>query len=99
VQVTLALLGVVRALIELAGLFLLGRGALYVLAGAQRERNPVYRLFHLLTQPVLKVVRRLMPRVIVDRHIPVVAFFVLFWLWIALAYLRHALCGGQGLTC
>jgi len=93
------LVGVVRTLVEVAGLFLLGQGVLYVLAGSSRERNGIYQLFRLLTRPVLSLVRRLTPRVVVDRHIPFVAFFLLFWLWIGLAYVRLTLCAGAGGTC
>ena len=85
-----ALLSALRMLVELAGFFLLGQGCLYVLAGAGRASNPFYRLFSLLTQPVIRLTRALLPRLILDRHVPVVAFFLLFWLWIVLAYLRQS---------
>jgi len=29
--------------------------------------------------------------VIVDKHIPFVAFFILFWLWLLLAYVKQIL--------
>ncbi len=95
----LFIVSVVRALVEVAGLFLLGQGLLWVLAGASRERNGVYRLFQLVTRPVIRLVRALLPRIILDRHIPVLSFFLLFWLWIALAYLRQSICAAQGLIC
>lgn len=85
------LIGVLRALVEVALLFLLGRGLLAVLAGGRRNGNLVYRFFVLVTQPVLSLLRRLVPPQILDRHLPVVAFFVLFWLWIGLAWLRVVL--------
>jgi hypothetical protein len=72
---------------------------LYVLAGARRDQNPVYRLFCLLTGPVVRATRALTPKVIVDRHVPVVAFFLLFWIWIALQVLKRHLCALHGLTC
>jgi len=93
------LVSIVRTLVEVAGLFLLGQGVLYVLAGSSRERNGIYLLFRLLTRPVLSLVRRLTPRVVVDRHIPFVAFFLLFWLWIGLAYVRLTLCAGANGAC
>ncbi len=95
----LFIVSVLRALVEVAGLFLLGQGLLWVLAGAGRERNAVYRLFQLLTRPVVRAVRALAPKVILDRHIPVVAFFLLFWLWIFLAYLRRLICVANGIVC
>lgn len=93
------LVSVIRSLVEVAGLFLLGQGVLYVLAGAGRDRNVVYQLFRVVTRPVIAIVRAITPRVVIDRHLPVVAFFLLFWLWIALAYVRHSVCVSNGLAC
>ncbi len=99
VDTGLLLVGALRSLVELAGYFLLGQGLLYFLAGAARESNPVYRLFCVLTAPVLRIVRFVVPRVVIDRHLPLVAFFLLFWLWIALAYVRRLICAANGLAC
>lgn len=99
VNTALLLVSLVRALVEVAMLCLLGQGLLYVLAGRSREQNGIYLLFRLVTRPVLRLVRRVTPRPVLDRHLPVVAFFLLFWLWIALAYLRHLLCTGNGPGC
>ena len=66
-----------RALVEVAGYFLLGQGLLYVLVGSRRERNPIYRLFQLLTSPVIKLTRAITPKAVLDRHVPLVAFFLL----------------------
>ncbi len=82
-------ISVLRAVVEAAGLFLLAQGILYLLAGQGREKNVIFQLFRLLTAPVIRFVRFITPRVVVDRHVPVVAFFLLFWLWIALAYIRR----------
>ena len=84
-------ISVLRAVVEAAGLFLLAQGILYLLAGQGREKNVIFQLFRLLTAPVIRFVRFITPRVVVDRHVPVVAFFLLFWLWIALAYIRRLL--------
>lgn len=97
--VEITLVSALRALVELAGWFLLGQGALYLLAGARREQNPVYRLFRLITAPVIRATRALTPKVIVDRHIPIVAFFLLFWTWVLLQLLKRYLCGVHGLSC
>lgn len=84
----LFILGVMRALVEVSLLFLLGQGVLAVLAGPRRHTNIIYQLFQMLTAPVLKIVRKVSPPQIIDRHLPFVAFFLLFWLWIALAYAK-----------
>ena len=97
--IELVFLSVLRALVEVAGCFLLGQGLLYVLAGRARERNAVYRMFQFLTRPVIRVTRAITPRVVVDRHIPMLSFFLLFWLWIVLQILKLRFCAAHQLVC
>jgi hypothetical protein len=99
VNIELLLVSVFRSLVEVAGCFLLGQGLLYLLAGASREKNVVYQLFRVVTNPVVKMTRFITPKQIEDRHVPVVAFFLLFWIWIALAYARQVICVADGLAC
>lgn len=87
----LFLLSVVRALVEVALLALLGQGAVALLAGARRASNPIYQLFAAVTRPVIRIVRFVTPKPILDRHVPFVTFFVLFWLWIFLAWAKRLL--------
>jgi hypothetical protein len=47
----------------------------------------------------VKTVRWLAPRFIIDAHVPMLTFFLLFWLWIALAIAKRHLCGLHGLAC
>ena len=82
------LLGLLRMLVEVAGCFLVGQGALYVLAGAGREGNPIYRLLRFLASPAVSVLRRLLTKRIADRHVPPLTFLVLAVLWVFLAWLR-----------
>jgi len=99
VNVELHLLTILRALAEIAGMFLLAQGALFLLAGGRHQHNFVYQLFSIITRPVIGAIRCLMPNSIADRGIPFIAFFLLFWLWIALAYARQVVCQVNGLTC
>ena len=87
----LYIVSILRALVEVAGMFLLAQGLLFLLSGATREKNIVYQLFKIITRPVIQMTRFVTPRVIVDKHIPVVAFFILFWLWLLLAYVKQNL--------
>ena len=75
---------ILKALTEVAGVAFLGQGVLWLLAGAKREQNMVYGLFRTLTSPVTRVARAITPRIIVDAHIGLVAFFLLMVLWVAL---------------
>lgn len=95
----LFILGALRAVVEVAMLFLLGQGLLALLAGRTRNNNPIYKLFLIITGPVVKATRMILPRQIIDRHIPYIAFALLFWLWIALAWLRQLYCDSHLLQC
>lgn len=95
----LLILGVLRALVEVAMLFLLGQGLLALLAGSRRHDNTMYKLFLIITGPVVKAARRVTPRQIIDKHVPFIAFAVLFWLWIALAWLKRLYCEANLLQC
>ena len=75
---------ILRALVEVAGCFMLGQGLLYVLAGRKRNENLIYQLFSILTRPVFKLTRAITPRLVRDEHIPIAAFLLVLWLWIGL---------------
>jgi hypothetical protein len=75
---------ILKALTEVAGVAFLGQGVLWLLAGSRRDQNIVYNLFKTLTSPVTKATRLITPRVIIDAHIGLVAFFMLIVLWLVL---------------
>ena len=75
---------ILKALTEVAGVAFLGQGVLWLLAGSKRDQNLVYNLFKTLTSPVARVTRAITPRVILDQHIGLVAFFLLIVIWVAL---------------
>ncbi len=75
---------ILKALAEVALFAFLAQGILYWFAGAKRETNFVYTTFKMLTSPVTKFTRFIMPRVILDQHISVLAFFFLLFFWLAL---------------
>lgn len=95
----LLLVSVLRVLVEVAGFALLGQGVLALLAGKHRHDNVFYKVLQTVAGPVVSAVRRVTPRVILDAHVPMVTFFLLFWLWIALAAAKRYLCGLHGLAC
>jgi hypothetical protein len=77
---------IVKALMELAGMFLLGRGLLYLLAGAKRDQNLFYQVICVVTNPVIKATRWITPRVVLDRHIPYAAFLLVLWIWLGIVF-------------
>jgi hypothetical protein len=79
---------ILKALTEVAGVAMIGQGILWVLAGAKREQNAIYGIFKTLTSPVMKATRWITPRVVLDQHIGLVAFFLLIVLWLALTVMK-----------
>jgi hypothetical protein len=82
----LLMLVILKALAELAFMFLLGRGALFVLAGRKRAGNLFYQVLCIVTDPVLRLARRLTPRMVMDAHIPFVAALLVAWIWLAIVF-------------
>lgn len=79
---------VLKALTEVAGVAFLGQGVLWVIAGAKRDQNIVYNLFKTVTSPVTRLTRAITPRIIIDAHIGLVAFFLLMVVWLVLTALK-----------
>ncbi len=97
--IDLILVSLLRVLCEVAGLALLGQGILALLAGPRRHGNLFYKILKTVAGPAVGVVRLATPRAIADAHVPALAFFLLFWLWIALALAKRHLCALHGLAC
>ena len=81
---------VLKGLVEVMLVALFGQGVMFLLAGSRRHENLVYRLFAMVTSPIVKTARFVTPRFVVDAHIGFVAFFLLALLWLfALALKVH----------
>ena len=70
----------------------LGQGVLWLLAGARRDQNHIYKLFKVLTSPVTRVTRAITPRIVLDQHIGMVSFFLLLVIWVALVVFKANTC-------
>ena len=88
----LILVSIIKLLAEIALMALLGQGVLAVLAGAKRERNVFYQLLQVLTRPFIAGTRRITPKVILDRHVPIVAGLLLFFVWLAATFTKISIC-------
>lgn len=71
-----------KTVVEVAGFAYLGQALVAAFAGSRRRENIVYQIFKILTNPVERATRYVMPRFIPDRHIPFVAFGILLWIWV-----------------
>jgi len=88
----LLVFSIIKALSEVLALALLGQGLLWVLAGASRETNFVYRMFVAITKPIMQISRILMPRFVLDRHLWMVAIGLLVVIWIVAGQQKLNLC-------
>lgn len=78
-------LHLLRAWVEVAGLALLGQGAVGLMAGRDRARNPIYALFFWIARPMCVPVEKIFAPRLSPRSCAGITFILLFLLWIGLA--------------
>jgi hypothetical protein len=88
----LLLVSAFKLLAEIALLALAGQALLAVLAGHKRQENLFYQLLQVLTRPFIAGARFITPRVVVDRHVPLVAFLLLFFIWLTATVTKISIC-------
>ena len=93
------MLAMVRAVVEVGGLMLLLRGALWLFGPKARKGNLLYDILTIGSMPFMKVTRALAPRIVRDAHIPTIAFLLVFALWIALGLWQQSLCVARAVKC
>lgn len=81
-------LAVLHDLVKIAGLLYAAQFLVGAFRWSAREQNPVYRLLRFLLSPVTSLVRAVTPKAVADQHVPLVAFLLLFWLYVALLVVR-----------
>lgn len=88
----LLFVNILKTIVEIALMALLGQWVLGLLAGAKRDTNFFYRVLDVMTRPFVRVARLLSPRVVLDRHVPIVAFLLLLFGWLAVTVMKINLC-------
>ncbi|ROZ66570.1 hypothetical protein [Ramlibacter sp. WS9] len=88
----LTFVSVIKLLSEIALLALVGQGVLGLLVGARREQNLFYQLLQIMTRPFVSTARLITPRAVIDRHVPIVAFLLLSFVWIAATFTKISIC-------
>jgi hypothetical protein len=88
----LLLVSSIKLVAEIALMALLGQWLLGLLAGTKRDTNLFYRALAVLTGPFIKGARLLSPRVVLDRHLPLVAFLLLAFVWLAATLAKINIC-------
>jgi hypothetical protein len=82
----------VKLLAEIALMAFVGQWLLGLLAGTKRESNFFYRVFSVVTQPLVRGMRFIAPRQVIDRHLPLAAFLLLSMLWLVATIVRIDMC-------
>ena len=82
----------IKLVAEVALLALLGQWLLGLLAGRRRQENLFYQLLQVVTNPIVKAVRLVTPRFVLDRHIPIAAFLLLTIVWLAATVAKINIC-------
>jgi hypothetical protein len=88
-----------RALVEVAGLMFMARGVMWLFGPRAREHNFFYWVLTAGTLPFIRLARAVSPRALSDTYMPVVAFVLLFVLWIATAMAQGWLCSARSVQC
>lgn len=86
----------VKLIAEIALLAMAGQWLLGLLAGSRREGNFFYRMLQTLTNPFVKAMRKITPRFVLDRHIPLAAFLALLSVWLVATIAKINLCLQMG---
>lgn len=87
-----------KAVVEVAALAVLGRSLLGLLVGTRRDNNLAYQVLDAAAQPALRLARLLSPRIVIDRHLPLVALLLLGFAWIAVTSWKIAHCRAIGVA-
>lgn len=88
----LALASTVKLIAEIALMALLGQGLLGLLAGAKRAQNIFYQVLQIIGRPFVWVARRVTPKLVLDRHVPLVAFLLLVFIWLGATIYKIQAC-------
>lgn len=72
------------------GLF--GQWVLGLLAGAKKSQNLFYQILQIVGKPFVIATRAITPKQIIDRHVPLVAFLLLLFIWLAATLMKIRTC-------
>lgn len=88
----LAFVNIVKLVAEIALMAMAGQWVLGLLAGARKEQNLFYQVLAIIGSPFVRVARLLTPKLVLDRHVPLVAFFLLIFIWLVATFYRIQIC-------
>jgi hypothetical protein len=78
----LTALTLVKLIAEIALMALFGQWILGLLAGAKRQTNLFWQILEIMGRPFVAVARAISPKVVLERHHPLVAFCLVLVTWV-----------------
>jgi len=81
-----------KLIAEIALMALFGQWILGLLAGAKKDGNLFYQVLQIVGKPFVVASRFITPKQIIDRHVPLVAFLLLLFIWIAATLVKIRIC-------
>lgn len=88
----LLIVSIFKAFSEILALSLLGQGVLWLVAGKSRDTNVIYRMFSVITRPVMRLARLVTPKLVLDRHVWMIAVLIVIVVWVFAGHEKLKLC-------
>ena len=82
----------IKLIAEVALLALFGQWVLGLLAGAKKDQNLFYQILQTVGKPFVVAARVITPKQVIDRHVPLVAFLLLLFIWLAATLMKIRSC-------
>ena len=86
------LLLIAHTLLFVAGMALVGQLLIGLFSWRRRRENLVYQVFGVVARPVVRTVRVITPRLVLDQHVPIVAFLLCLVAYFAIGFAHRDVC-------
>ena len=83
---------IAHTLIFIAGMALVGQLLVGLFSWQRRRENVVYQLFGVVARPVVRAARAITPRLVLDQHVPLVAFLLCLVAYFAIGFAHRDVC-------
>lgn len=86
------LLLIAQTLLFVAAMALVGQLLVGLFSWKRRRENVVYQLLGVVARPVVRAVRFITPRLVLDQHVPIVAFLLCMMAYLATGFAHRDVC-------
>jgi uncharacterized protein YggT (Ycf19 family) len=83
---------IAQTLVFITATVLLGQFLVGIFHWGRRHDNVMYQLFGVVARPVVRSVRAVTPRLVLDQHVPLVAFLLCVIAYFALGFAHRDVC-------